>query len=90
MFNDYNMTGSCEIDIINTNINCTTFRATNNANESIKFVNNTHNYQVISGIPSQSSDRGAYVIGTIFDGGAGHSVARKISDGNETSNWELI
>ena len=90
MFNDYNMTGTCEIDIINTNINCTTFRATNNANESIKFVNNTHNYQVISGIPSQASDRGAYVVGTIFDGGASHSVVRKISVGNETTNWETL
>lgn len=90
MFNDYNMTGTCEIDIINTNINCTTFRATNNANESIKFVNNTHNYQVISGIPSQASDRGAYVVGTIFDGGAGYSVVRKISVGNETTNWETL
>lgn len=85
----YSVTGTKNTRIINTNFENTTLVLTDSQNEVLTISNCTLQGKPLSGIPA-SPTRGACVIGTIFDGGTGHAVVRKITDGNETTNWEEI
>ncbi|MBR2705054.1 MAG: hypothetical protein IKE91_06270 [Clostridia bacterium] len=89
VFHLYSVTGTNNTQIINTNFENDTLSLTNTGNEYLTISNCTHKSKLISGIPA-SGVRGACVIGTVFDGGQGHSIVRKISAGNDTTNWETI
>lgn len=86
----YSVTGNKNTRIINTNFENSTLLLTNASSEVLTISNCTKQGLQLSGIPSTSEVRSSCVIGTIFDGGPGHSVVRKISDGNQTTNWETI
>ena len=85
----YSVTGTKNTRIINTNFENATLILTDSTSEVLTISNCTKQGKPISGIP-MSPVRGACVIGTIFDGGAGHTIVRKITDGDDTSNWETL
>lgn len=89
VFDNWAVTGNKDIRIINTNFNSNTLTLCN-AVDVITINNCTKKGLSLSGIPSTANDRESCVIGSVFDGGAGHTIVRKISAGSETTNWETI
>ena len=87
---DYAVSGTKDTRIINTNFEGDTLNLTDITTEKITINNCTKKGFPLTGIPATQQDRGSCVVGTVFNAGAGHTIVRKISEGNDLSNWETL
>ena len=86
----YEVSGNKNTRIINTNFENSNLLLTDSVEEVLTISNCTLEGKPITGIPANSEVRGACIIGTIFNSNQGHAIVRKISSGDQTSNWEEI
>ena len=86
----YEVSGNKNTKIINTNFENSNLLLTDSVEEVLTISNCTLEGKPITGIPANSEVRGACIIGTIFNGNQGHAIVRKVSEGDQMSNWEEI
>lgn len=89
--NNYNQNAEhpISLSVINTDVHTPTL--TSSSDVTLKSTGLSVDVEVYKGIPSTQHDRNNYPIGTVFfSNTATKSIVRKISAGNETTNWEEV